>query len=106
MATRTKDRPSIPYTPVDDTPAGTVVVVGTIVAVATNFIAAGTPGVLDPNFQGMFTKGAGAITAGAVVYVIAATQVITTSSSGNVLAGKAVEAAADAATSVHVMLTP
>jgi len=106
MATRTKDHPTIPHTPVANVPAGTVVVVGTIVAVAPVFIAANKAGVLDPNFQGTFPKATGgstAIAAGVLVYWTGT--VINTTAADNTLAGKCVKAAADGDTSVECVLT-
>jgi predicted RecA/RadA family phage recombinase len=105
MATRTKSAPIIEHTPVAAVAAGAVVVVGTIVAVATHAIAAGKRGTLDPMFQGTFPKGSGEITAGAVVYWDADPGVMTTTSTDNTLAGKCVKTAASAATEVEVVLT-
>jgi predicted RecA/RadA family phage recombinase len=104
MATRTKSAPVIEHTPVAALAAGDVVVVGTIVAVATHAIPAGKRGTLDPMFQGMFPKAAGsAINAGAEVYWTGS--VMTTTATDNTLAGKCVKTAASGDTSVECVLT-
>jgi predicted RecA/RadA family phage recombinase len=107
MATRTKDRYEIPYTPTVDTPAGTVVLIGVTVAVTTAFIAANKRGAADPAFQGIFDKAAPQVqAAGALLYWDDTAKKLTTTSSGNTLCARVVEAAISAATTVHAMLTP
>jgi predicted RecA/RadA family phage recombinase len=107
MATRTKDRYEIPYTPTVDTEAGTVVLIGVTVAVVIHFIKANTPGRADPAFQGIFPKAAPQVqAAGALLYWDDAAKKLTTTSSGNTLCARVVVAALSADTTVHAMLTP
>jgi len=100
----------IEYTPSGaDVSAGEVVVLGELVAIAKADIADGVEGALT--IEGVFDvvkTGGGGITfaAGAVVYWDATNNVATSTAGSNNIIGKAVEAAADAATSVRVKLTP
>lgn len=85
---------AIDYTPTADVAAGDVVVLGTIVGVASYDIAANTLGAL--NVTGVFDmpKASGAITAGAAVYWDASNKNITTTANSNTKAGVAVAGAA------------
>lgn len=85
--------------------SGAAVVIGTRVGVALTNIANGATGSVQ--ICGVFNlpKTSGdTIAQGALVYVIAATGVITTTSSGNVLAGVAAAAAGSGVTSVNVLM--
>lgn len=74
--------------------AGTIILLGTKIAVAGCDIAAGDVG--SVHVEGVFEmpKATGAITVGAAVYWDATNSVVTTTSTNNTLAGYAVAAAA------------
>lgn len=104
---------NIDYTPSSAVVAGQVVVQGVLVGVAHAAIASGVLGSLD--IAGVFdlVKATGAITAGALVYWdadgdpvggTAGTGAATTTSSGNILIGPAVRAAASGDTTARVTL--
>ncbi len=104
---------AIDYTPNDAVDAGTVVVVGEFVGVATHDIEADSLGALT--IEGVFSivKATGAITAGAKVYWdadgdpvggVAGTGALTTTSTDNTLAGRAIAAAASGDATVSVKL--
>lgn len=85
--------------------SGAAVVIGTRVGVALANIANGATGSVQicGVFQMPKTSG-DTMAQGALVYVIAATGVFTTTSAGNVLAGSAAAAAGAGTTSVNVLL--
>lgn len=97
----------VPYTTVSAVSAGDVVVQGELVGVVTHDIAAGESGNLGVSGNWIFPKATdsgSALTAGANVYWNAASQVVTTTASGNKLIGKVVTAVADTATTVIVRM--
>jgi len=113
MKNKIKDGKTMNYTASADISSGDLVVVGVRVGVAAADIANGAVGVLE--MEGVFElpKVTGAITQGALVYWDAdGTPVggvsgdggLTTSTSGNTLAGYAVEAAGETAATVKVKL--
>lgn len=98
----------VDYTPSGDVAAGAVVVQGDLVGVAVRPIAANTQGALA--VQGIFempkaSGGSTALAFGTTVYWDAGNSRVTTTSSGNKLAGKVARAAVDADTTVRVRLT-
>lgn len=104
---------SIDYTPVSDTPAGTVVVQNNLVGVPANDIPANTLGAL--HIEGVFdiVKVNGAINPGAALYWdadgnpqggVAGTGALTTTSSDNTFAGYAVAGAGATDETVRCML--
>lgn len=99
MATYVQDGRYIDYTPSgSNVDAGGVIVIGELVALAPRAIADGQQGQLCIEGVVSFPKATGAstaITMGANVYWAAASQVATTSASGNKLIGKCMKAAAD-----------
>lgn len=98
---------NVDYTPSGDVAAGTVVVQGTLVGVATRAIAANAKGALCVRGVFDFAKATGAgtdITAGAAVYWDDTNNVATTTSSGNTALGKAVAAASTSAATVRVKI--
>lgn len=103
---------TIDYTPTADTAAGQVVVVGSLVGVATTAISANVLGAL--HVEGVFdvVKANGAISAGAIVYWdadgnpqggTAGTGCATTTSGGNSRFGVTLEAAAETAETCRVL---
>jgi predicted RecA/RadA family phage recombinase len=107
------DQTRIDYTPGSAVAEGDVVVQGLLVAVATQPIAASELGSLATSGVFDFVKATGAITAGAAVYWdvdgdpvggTAGTGALTTTSSGNLLAGKAAIAAASGDATARVLL--
>ena len=106
-ATFVQDDDMIDYTPVADTLAGAVVVIGDLVAVAKRLIPASTLGSLAT--EGIFdfpkTAGAGtAITGGTKVYWDPVAKVATATAGALKYIGKTVKDAADADTTVRVRL--
>lgn len=102
------DNGTIPYTPSGAVTAGTVVVLGDIIGIATRAIAANTRGTLS--VRGIFTfakatTSGSALTAGDTVYWDATNEVITTTAQGNTFAGHVHEAKADSASTVDVILS-
>lgn len=104
QATFVQDGASIDYTPGAAVPAGEVVVQGELVGVAKFPIAANALGSLSVEGVFDFAKGAGAISAGALVYWDDTNNVATTTATGNKLIGKVVTAAASGATTVRVRM--
>lgn len=109
MATKYSEGLRIDYTPDADVSSGDVIVLEDLVGIATADIDADELGTLD--VEGVFTmaKGTGsgtAIVAGELVYWDDDEDEVTTESSGNVLLGKAIEAAASTVATVKVKLTP
>ena len=94
----------IDYTAGSNLASGAVVVVGTKVGVALSSIASGAQGSVQ--IAGVFTlaKATGAISQCASVYWDSTNSNITTTASGNTLAGVAYAAAANGATTVDVLL--
>jgi predicted RecA/RadA family phage recombinase len=97
----------IDYTPSSAVSAGDVVVIGELVGVATEDIAASTLGAID--VQGVFdmpkaVTSSSALTAGAIVYWDAGNQVVTTTASTHKTAGYTIEAATATAALVQVKL--
>ena len=97
----------VDYTPGSTVTAGSVVVQGELVGVANLDIPAGRLGAITVTGVFDFSKGVGAITAGANVYWdVADGEATTDADSGtNKLIGKAVRAAASADTTVRVRLS-
>lgn len=107
-ATKKSEGLRIDYTPASAVASGDVVVIGDIVAVATEPIAANVLGAVD--VEGVFTlpkatTSASAITAGAKLYWDASGEVATTTAGSNKTAGYAVAAAAAATATVDVKLS-
>ncbi len=108
MATKISEGLRIDYTPGSAVAAGDVVVIGEMVAVATEPIAANALGAVDVEGVFSFPKGVtstDAITAGAKLYWNASGSVVTTTASSHKVAGYAVAAAAASATTVPVKLS-
>lgn len=102
-----QDDGTLDYTPVSDTPAGSVIVQGELVAVAPRPIPAGTLGGLA--VEGIFdfskaTGGGTAITAGTKVYWDPVSGVATATAGSLKYLGKTTRDAADADTKVRVRL--
>ncbi len=96
----------IDYTPTSNVSAGQVVVQGQLIGVAVTDIAANEKGALAVTGIFDFAKASGVnITAGAVVYWDDTNNVATTTSTGNVLLGKAVHGAGSTDTTVRVLKT-
>lgn len=109
MAMFVQDGDAIDYTPGSAVSAGDVVVVGNLIGVALEDIAAHALGSLK--VSGVFTFAKAAtypLVAGGTVYWKAGTSVATwdAESGSNQLLGKVVAAAAQAATTVNVRLCP
>jgi len=107
-ATKKSEGLRIDYTPSIAVASGDVVVIGDIVAVATEPIAANVLGAVD--VEGVFTfpkatTSASAITAGAKLYWNASGEVVTTTAGTNKTAGYAVAAAGATAATVDVKLS-
>lgn len=101
------DQNPVDYTPSVAVAGGDVVVQGDLIGIATRAIAANALGSLATAGVWDFPKDTGsssAITAGAVLYWDAGSEVATTSSSGNKRIGKAVAAAAASASTVRVLI--
>ena len=106
MATLVQEGEVLDYTPGSAVAAGAVVVIGSVgIGIAQNAIAANTKGSLIVDGVIEHAKASGAITLGAKVYYDATNNVLTTTASGNTLAGYAVAAAAsgDATALVKLM---
>lgn len=98
---------AIDYTPTSDTPAGTVIDMGTFVGITKHFIAANTLGAL--HLMGVFdvTKDSNAIGLGATVYWFQTSNFASaTSSSADATMGKAVVAALAGDATVRVLIYP
>jgi predicted RecA/RadA family phage recombinase len=104
---------AVDYTPGSAVAAGAVIIQGPLVGIATRAIASGELGALET--EGVFdiVKATGAISAGALVYWdadgdpvsgTAGSGALTTTSSGNTLAGKAVAAAVSGDATVRVKI--
>lgn len=107
-ATKKSEGLRIDYTPSSAVASGDVVVIGDIVAVATEPIAANALGAVD--VEGVFTfpkatTSASAITAGAKLYWDASGEVVTTTADSNKTAGYAVADAGATAATVDVKLS-
>jgi len=114
QATFVQDGASIDYTPGSDVAAGDVIVLGSLsVAIAKQAIASGVLGALAT--RGVFdgAKATGAIVVGDAIYWdedgdpvggVAGSGAFTTTASGNLYAGRAVAAAAEAAATVRFEL--
>lgn len=96
----------IPYTNAGTTTitSGSGVAFGSILGVAVADIAASAAGVLEISGVHQLAKASGAITAGAQLYWDSDPGDLTTSSTGNIKAGVAFEAATTAATTAKVIL--
>src|SRR5690242_9299441 len=106
-ATYVHDGRAIDYTPTADVAAGTVVVLGDLVAIAKLDIVANTLGALHPVGVYDVPKATGAgsgIAAGVKVYWDANNKQATATAGTNKYMGKTVKAAADADTTVRVRL--
>lgn len=106
MARLVQSGDAIDYTPTSAVAAGAVVVLGTVgVGIAQTAIAANVKGSLVVEGVVEHAKATGAVTLGAKVYYDATNNVLTTTASGNTLAGYAVAAAAsgDANATVKLM---
>ncbi len=98
---------AVDFTPAADTPAGTVVVYGDRIGVTKRDIVADNLGALHFTGEYDFAKAVGAseaIAEKAVVYWDESEGQITTTSSGNTLAGVATRSAGDDDTTVRVRL--
>ena len=107
-ATKKSEGLRIDYTPSIAVDSGDVVVIGDIVAVATEPIAANVLGAVD--VEGVFTfpkatTSASAITAGAKLYWDASGEVATTTADSNKTAGYAIADAGATAATVDVKLS-
>lgn len=107
-ATKKSEGLRIDYTPSSAVASGDVVVIGDIVAVATEPIAANVLGAVD--VEGVFTfpkatTSASAITAGAKLYWDDSGEVVTTTHGENKTVGYAVAAAGATAATVDVKLS-
>jgi predicted RecA/RadA family phage recombinase len=105
-AIRVHSADNIDYTPPADLAAGSVVVQGTLIGIATRQLLAGR--IESLAIQGVFDveKAAGAVTAGQVIYWDSVAQLATTTVGSNTLMGKAVRGALGGDTRVRVLLTP
>lgn len=106
MARLVQEGEVLDYTPGSAVAAGAVVVIGSVgIGIAQNAIAANTKGSLIVDGVIEHAKATGAVTFGAKVYYDATNNVLTTTASGNTLAGWAVEAAAsgDATAKIKLM---
>lgn len=105
MARLVQSGEMIDYTPSSAVAAGAVVVLGTVgVGIAQTAIAANVKGSLVVDGVIEHAKATGAVTAFAKVYYDATNNVLTTTSSGNTLAGYAVAAAASADATATIKL--
>jgi len=97
---------SVPYTATSALAAGQVIVQGQLVGVVPHPVESGQSCALA--IQGVFdfNKATGAISVGALVYWDDTAKVATTTSTGNVLIGKCIRAAAASDSRVRVRLTP
>lgn len=107
-ATKKSEGLRIDYTPSSAVASGDVVVIGDIVAVATEPIAANVLGAVD--VEGVFTfpkatTSASAITAGAKLYWDGSGEVATTTADSNKTAGYAIADAGATAATVDVKLS-
>jgi predicted RecA/RadA family phage recombinase len=98
------DGKAIDYTPTEDTPAGSVVVVGDIIGVTKLDIAARTLGVL--HLVGVYDieKASGAIDVGTTMYWDTTAQHTTPTATNNTYLGVAVEDAAASDSTVRVRI--
>jgi len=95
MARFVQEGEAIDYTPGSALAAGAVVVIGSVgIGIAQTAIAANAKGSLRVDGVIEHAKASGAVTFGAKVYYDATNNVLTTTASGNTLAGWAVAAAA------------
>jgi predicted RecA/RadA family phage recombinase len=97
---------AVDYTPVADTPAGTVVVIGELVGITKHDIKANTLGSIS--VEGVFDvvkASAVVISSGAKVYWDAANSLAVTTATGNKQIGKSVADAGAGATYVRVRLS-
>ncbi|MEX2388785.1 MAG: DUF2190 family protein [Phycisphaeraceae bacterium] len=103
------DGDAIDFTPAEDKPAGSVVVLGDLVGITKRPLKAGELGSLHVVGVFAFPKATGAdtaIDAGVSVYWDAGAEQATTESSGNTLLGKTSAAAGDDDATVPVRLNP
>ena len=108
QATFVHEGGAIDYIPAADVEAGEVVVLGDLVGVAKQPIAANQLGTLAVEGVFDFAKATGtgtALSIGTVVYWNNTTKVVTTLPTGNKLLGKVVRAAVDTDTTVRVRLS-
>ncbi len=106
MARFVQEGEAIDYTPSSALVAGKIVVLGSVgVGIAQTAIAANVKGSLIVDGVIEHAKASGAVTAFAKVYYDATNDVLTTTSSGNTLAGYAVQAQAsgDATATIKLM---
>lgn len=106
MARFVQEGEAIDYTPSSALVAGKIVVLGTVgIGIAQTAIAANVKGSLTVDGVIEHAKASGAVTAFAKVYYDATNDVLTTTSSGNTLAGYAVQAQAsgDATATIKLM---
>lgn len=99
---------ALDYTPVADTPAGSVVVQGDLVGVTRVDLKAAQLGSIAVTGVFEFPKAVGvgsAIPIGTATYWDAANQVATKTASGNKLIGKSIKATVDADTVVRVRIS-
>lgn len=106
-ATFVSDAGTIPYTPGSAVADGDVIVIGSIVAVATEPIAANVEGAVATEGVFLFPKATtstSALAAGTKVYWDASAVTVTTTAGSNKVAGYVHEAATAAASTVRVEL--
>lgn len=106
MARFVQEGEKIDYTPGSALAAGKIVVLGSVgIGIAQTAIAANTKGSLIVDGVIEHAKASGAVTAFAKVYYDSTNDVLTTSASGNTLAGYAVQAQAsgDATATIKLM---
>ena len=108
MATYVQEGAAINYWPSVAVTAGDVIVIGDLVGIAKRDIAAGELGAL--HVEGVYmmdkdTTSGSAIAAGATVYWDDGNEVVTETSGGNTLLGKAVASSADSDAAVLVRLS-
>lgn len=95
---------TIDYTPSTAVAAGDVIVMGTIIGIASYDIAANTLGALAVCGVFDMPKASGAITPGAAVYWDNTNKNITTTATGNTVAGVAIATAGAADSTVRVLI--
>jgi predicted RecA/RadA family phage recombinase len=95
---------AIDYIPTEDTPAGTVVVVGSLVGITKLDISAGELGVIHTRGVYDIEKATEAVEIGDEIYWSDTTKNVTTTATSNTFIGVAVAAAASADTSALVKI--
>ncbi|MDR0337075.1 MAG: DUF2190 family protein [Planctomycetaceae bacterium] len=98
------DGKAIDYTPTEDTPAGSVVMIGDIVGITKLDIAANTLGAL--HLVGVYDieKASGAIDMGTIVYWDSTAQNVTTTNTNNSFLGVVIKDAAASDSTIRVRI--